>query len=84
MKQSFDADVLVNVGPMDSLAGSDETKVCPLRGRGFRQPPRPSQRHADNTTVDQIGDDLVLGHAYLLNARIVADASHSVHTTSLE
>ena len=84
MKQAFDADVLVDVRPMNSLAGSDETKVRSLRGRGLGQPPGPGQRHADDAPVGQIGDDLILGHAYLLNARIVAGASHSAHTTPPE
>jgi hypothetical protein len=81
MKQAFDADVLVHVGPVDSLAGSDKAEIRSLRGRSFRQPPGPRQGHADDAPVDQIGDDLVLGHADPLYARIISGASHSAHTT---
>ena len=41
MKQTLHAEVLVNVRPMNSLAGSDEAKVCSLRRRGLGQPPGP-------------------------------------------
>src|SRR5207249_3332625 len=30
MKHALDTDVLVDVGPMDALAGADEAKVCSL------------------------------------------------------
>jgi hypothetical protein len=81
MKQAVDADVLVNVRPVNSMTGSDEAKVRSLCGCGLGQPPGPGQRHADDTPVDQIGNDLVFGHTDLLNPRIVPDASHSAHTT---
>jgi hypothetical protein len=35
VKQAFDADVLVDVRPMNSLAGSNQTKLGSLGGRGF-------------------------------------------------
>jgi len=35
VKQTFDADVLIKFRPVDSLAGSDETKVLPLGRGGF-------------------------------------------------
>lgn len=49
MKHALYAEILVNVRPVNSLAGSDETKLCPLCGLGFSQAPGPSQRHADYT-----------------------------------
>jgi hypothetical protein len=82
MEQALYADVLINVRPMNSLTRSDETKVCPLRRCGFGQPPGPSQRHTDDTPVDQVGDDLVLCHANPLNPRIAAEANRSAHATS--
>jgi len=71
MKQALYAEVLVNVRPVNALAGSDQTKVCSLHGRGFGQPPGPGQRYADHTPVGQVGGDPVLGHTDVLNARMV-------------
>src|ERR1019366_3456814 len=84
VKQAFDADVLIDLRPMNTLACPNQTKLGSLARRGFGQPPGPRQRHADYASVGQVGDDLVLSHADLLNARIAIDASHSVHTTLLE
>ena len=39
VKHSFEADVFVEFGPMNSLASADKAEVRPLRGRGFGQPP---------------------------------------------
>ena len=64
--------------------GLNQAELGALDGRGFGQPPGPGKRHADHTSVGQVGDDLVLGHTDLLDARITIDASHSVHTTLLE
>jgi hypothetical protein len=36
MKHAFDADVLIDVRPVDSLTGADETKIRPLFWRGLR------------------------------------------------
>jgi hypothetical protein len=81
MQQAFDADVLVNIGPVHSLSSADEAKVCPLRGSGLRQAPGPSQWDTDNGSVGQIGDDLAFGDAHSEDAGIVI--RQSVHTNRL-
>jgi hypothetical protein len=83
MQQSLDADVFVNVGPMNSLAKPYEPQVRSLRRRGFGQPPRPRQRNADDSPVDEVGNDLVSRDADLQDAR-VAGTSHSARATLQE
>ncbi len=78
MEEALYAEILVKFGPVDSLAGANETKVCPLRGRGFGQPPGPDEWHADDRPVYQVGDDFVSGDAHPLNTGIAA--TRSVHT----
>jgi hypothetical protein len=39
VKQAFDADVLIDVRPMNTLACPNQTKLGSLAGRGFGQPP---------------------------------------------
>jgi len=80
MQQALDADVFVNIGPMNSLAGSDDAQLRSLRRRGFGQPPRPRQRNADDSPVDEVGNDLVSRDADLHYARL-AGTSHSARAT---
>src|SRR3972149_5716993 len=51
VKHALDTDVLVEVRPMDTLAGADETKVCSLLGSRLRQTPRPGQRNTDDSAA---------------------------------
>ncbi len=51
MKLPLDADVLIDIRPVDSLARADETKVSSLCGRRFGQPPRPGKWHIDDSAV---------------------------------
>lgn len=75
MKHAFDTDVLVDIGPVNSVTGPDETKVRSLLRRGLCQSPRPNKRHADNAAVYQVRDDLVLSNPHLSDARIFARRS---------
>jgi hypothetical protein len=36
VKHALDTDVLIDVRPMNSLTGADETKVCSLLGSSLR------------------------------------------------
>jgi hypothetical protein len=64
MQQAFDADILVNVGPMNTLPSPDQTKVRSLCGSSFGQSPGPSQWDADDPPVGEIRIDLVLSNAH--------------------
>jgi len=76
-KHALDTEVFIDVGPMDALAGANQTKVCSLLGGRLRETPRPSERDADDPAVCETRDDLVLGDADVLDARL--GASRSVH-----
>ena len=69
MKHAFDTDVLIDIRPMYSLTGPDETEIGPLLPRGLRQSPRPGKRHADYATVREVRDDFVLCDAHVLDER---------------
>jgi len=68
---------------MDTLAGTDDAKVCSFGGGGFGQSPRPGKRDADNPTVDEVDDDLVPCDSDLLDARI-GGVSHNARATLQE
>ena len=70
MKHAFDADVFVDVRPVDTLAAADDAKVQALRRACLGKTPRPGERNADHAPVDQMSSDLVTGDPHLLDARI--------------
>lgn len=75
-KQTLYADSLLNLRPVNYLAGTDETEVCSLRARGFGQPPGPGLRHTDNPAVDQTRDNLLFRDEHFLNAEISSSYSY--------
>jgi len=70
MKHPFDADVFIDIGPVYSLTSTDKTKLRALLWSRFRESPRPGEWHTDHSTVNQIGDNLVIGDPNALNARL--------------
>jgi len=77
MEHPLDADVLVDVRPMNTLAGADEPKARSLLGGRISETPRPREGNADDAPVGETRDDLVRGDADMLDARL--DANRSVH-----
>jgi len=77
-QQSVNADVLVDVWPVHSLAVSDDLPPCPLLGGSLREAPRPLERDADNPAIREVGDDSLVGHAHRSNARF--SLGYSAHT----
>lgn len=57
MKHAIDTDVLIYVGPVDTLAGTDQAEVRPLLRCGIGQAPGPGQRYADDAAVHEPGDN---------------------------
>ena len=82
MKQAFNANVLIYFRPVYALAGSNEAKVGALPGRRLGQPPGPCEGHADNSAIDQISDDLIIGYAHFLDSRLAIH--HSAHPNAPE
>ena len=63
-KHSVDADVLVNVGPMNSKAIANNLEVVSLSCCGVGESPRPGQWHADRAAIDEMGRDQLVCHFY--------------------
>src|SRR5439155_19698193 len=49
MEHALNAEVFVDVRPVHSLPCADDAKIGPLRRSGFRQPPGPCERHANDS-----------------------------------
>src|SRR5439155_17082078 len=78
VKHALDADVLINVRPVDTLPRADQSEVGTL-GRGrVRESPRPSQRNTDNPAVCEARDDLVFRNSNLTDEGV--SARRSGHT----
>src|SRR5665647_671446 len=78
MQHTFDADVLIDLRPMDTDAIADQLPMVALNGSGFGQPPRPRKRHTHGTAVDEIGGDLGLGDTQVGNSGF-NDGFHNAH-----
>ncbi len=65
MEHPLHADVLVDFRPVDTLSRPDQAELRALGWRRLRKPPRPSQRHTDDPTVCQVGDDLAFRDAHV-------------------
>ena len=50
-EQSLDADVLVEIGPMDSLATADDVPVGPLPTVAVKESWIPAERHGDRPAI---------------------------------
>jgi len=55
-------DILVDVGPPYAGAIAEDLVVCALLGRGIGQAPRPGERDADGTPVDEMCDNELVGN----------------------
>jgi hypothetical protein len=84
VKHALDANVLVDVRPVDALAGADKSKACSLTGCRPGEAPRPSQRNADDPAVRETRDELVCGNPDMLDAGLGANRSvHAMPSESL-
>jgi len=75
MEHPLDADVLIDVRPMNALARADEPKARSLPGSRIRETPRPREGNADDAPVGETRDDLVRGDTDVLDARLGANRS---------
>jgi hypothetical protein len=77
VEHALHADVFVHIWPVHSFAIPDKSKVCALRRCRFRQSPRPGERYADNTTVQQVRNDCIRCNFNVSNPRL--STSHNAH-----
>jgi len=68
-QQALDADVLIQVGPVDSRTLSNEPPVSPLSGSTVAEAREPSETHTDRTAVGEIHGQGVVADAELLGNR---------------
>jgi hypothetical protein len=53
-QQSFDADILIEVGPVDSIAGAADLKISAFRGRAICETRIPPDWNGDSPAVLEI------------------------------
>ena len=66
-KQALNADILVEVGPVDPFAPPDQPPVASLSGRPVHEPRVPRKRHGQGPTIHQIDDQCILGDTDVLS-----------------
>jgi|SRR5690242_2464332 hypothetical protein len=77
VEHALHTDVFIYIWPVHTFAIPDKSKVCPLRRCRFRQSPRPGERYADNTTVQQVRNDCIRCDFNVSNPRLCT--SHNAH-----
>jgi len=68
-EHALDAQVLVEIRPVEALAGPDQAEVRPLGRSRVRQAPRPGERQADLAAIDEPNPDAASGEPGALDAR---------------
>ena len=54
--------IFVDVRPVNAVAIANQRPVRPLGRRGLREAPRPGERNANDTTIDEVGRNVLVGH----------------------
>jgi hypothetical protein len=73
MKHAIGADVLIDVRPVHSVSISNQRPIGSLLRFGVGEAPRPGERHADDTPVNQVGGDRLVRDIDVIDARFNAD-----------
>jgi hypothetical protein len=73
------ADVLVDFRPMDAVAIANQFPLLALGRRCFRESPRPCERNADHSSIDEIGRNGLVGDVHVIDSRFNADYSAHIH-----
>jgi hypothetical protein len=68
-QDTCNAEIFIDIGPVDALTVPEELPVRPLRGRRVEQARKPGQRHADSSAIDQRHSQLILGYQNILRPR---------------
>ena len=82
VKHSLDAQIFIYVGPMNSLSISDDLVIVALNRRGVTQSPRPRQRDANNSAINEIKRNQIFGNAGVLYPGI--NVNRSAHSNPPE
>ena len=65
-QEASHADVFIQVGPVDSLAATNETPVCTFRASPMRQARKPSERHCNCPAISEIDGEIIIARPYAL------------------
>jgi len=68
-QETFDADIFVQIRPMNSLAAGDQTPVGALRWRPTHQTREPRDRDPNRPAIRKVRDYRVIAYAYAQGKR---------------
>jgi hypothetical protein len=74
------ADIFVEVGPVNTLAGADETPVAPLLGTGVQESGVPGERGGDRPAVAEVHRKGVLADGSVQGVDIAVFKTRSTHS----
>lgn len=72
--EAGDAEVVVQLGPVNALAAADETPIGALLGSGVRERRGPGERHGNGAAIGEIDDQSAVARMYGLGRRGFGDA----------
>lgn len=75
MQHPVGADVLVDVGPVDTVTVADQDPVRALLCSGVGQAPGPLERHTDDASIDEVSGDGFVGDLNVPDAGFSQDCS---------
>jgi hypothetical protein len=65
-QETRDADIFIEIGPVDPLATSNKMPVDPLRRCPVRQTREPRERYGDRSAIRKVRDQSIIAYAYAL------------------
>src|SRR5206468_8896691 len=80
LKHAFDAEIFIEVGPVNSLPIADDFVIVSLLRSRVTQSPRPCQRHTDDAPIHKMESNQIIGNAYLSYPRV--SINRNAHATS--
>ena len=63
-EKALDADVFIQIRPMNSLASTDQSPVLQLRGSGMRKPREPRKWSHDGSSVREIYGERIIAYRH--------------------
>ena len=68
-EETANADVFVQIGPVNALASANQAPVRAFRWSAMREAGIPEQRHAHGSPVDEVDHERVIGDGHALRQR---------------
>ncbi len=80
MEEVLDADVFVELGPMNSAPLADKPPIASFRGRSVKQPRIPGQRNGNRPAVGKLDDQIIVAEAYASGGDHAFFGARKTHT----